>query len=267
MRSVDPQRRLFILDYGGTLQPHVPQVSEAAPDRRVRNVLHELASMASVYVISRRPAAVLDRWLGDIPIGLVCEDGVAIKQPGRDWPAMPEIDPTVLDTLVRPVLEDFVEHTPGSKLVRGRIALGWHYRMVDPRLGSLRAKELYAQLEDTLKGLPYAVLRGARVIEVRPARLTKQSVAERLLESYADAELVFCGGNDRVDEGMFEVVLRSERDTVITCFVGGKDTIGQYFVESPAELLDQLETMVSLWLEPQLVTAQPNRGGATPAAK
>ncbi|UCG87122.1 MAG: bifunctional alpha,alpha-trehalose-phosphate synthase (UDP-forming)/trehalose-phosphatase [Gemmatimonadota bacterium] len=264
---VEPQRRLFILDYGGTLQPHVPQVSEAVPDRRVRSVLHELASLASVYVISRRSAAVLDRWLGDLPIGLVCEDGVAIKHAGGDWPAMPEIDPTVLDTMVKPVLEDFAEHTPGSKLVRGRVALGWHYRTVDPKLGALRAKGLYAQLEDTLKGLPYAVLRSNRAIEVRPARLTKHSVAERLLESHADAELVFCAGNDRVDEGMFEVALRSERDNVITCFVGDKDTIGQYFVESPAELVDQLETMVSLWLEPPVIGSELRGSGAAPAAK
>jgi hypothetical protein len=46
---------------------------------------------------------------------------------------------------------------------------------------------------------------------------------------------------------MFEVVLRSQRDTIITCFVGGEDTVGQYFVESPAELVSQLEGLVSLW--------------------
>ncbi len=265
--AAEPRRRLFILDYGGTLQPHMPQVSEAVPDRRVRSVLYELASSASVYVISRRPVTVLERWLGDLPIGLVCEDGVAIKQPGSEWPAMPEIDPTVLDTMVKPVLEAFVEHTPGSKLMRGRVALGWHYRTVDPKLGALRAKELYVQLEETLKGLPYAVLRSTRAIEVRPAGLTKHSVAEHLLASHPDAELVFCAGNDRVDEGMFEVALRSDRDKVITCFVGGKDTIGQYFAESPAELVDQLETMASMWLEPRAVDEELQLGGSTPVAK
>jgi trehalose 6-phosphate synthase/phosphatase len=265
-RYSEPQTRLFILDYGGTLQPHMPQVSEAVPDRRVRHVLHELASMASVYVISGRPAAVLERWLGDLPLGLVCEDGAAVKQPGGDWPAMPEVDAAVLDTIVRPVLEDFVEHTPGSRLIRGRVALGWSYRTADPKLGALRAKELFAQLEDSLRGSPYAVVRSNRAIEVRPAALTKHCVAARLLETHAAAEYVFCAGNDRVDEAMFEVVLRSERDRMITCFVGGKDTIGQYFVESPSELIDQLHDLVTLWHKPRMAAIELQTSPATPAA-
>ena len=246
-RHVPEARPLFILDYGGTLQPHVPEVSEAEPDRRVYKVLQELASVASVYVISGRPSDVLESWFGDLPVGLICEDGAAVRGPGAEWPEVPEIDLTVLDTLVLPMMEDFVRHTPGSKLERRRVSLVWHYRATDPKLAALRAKELYAQLDDTLRGLPFTVLAGARAVEVRPTDLTKSSVVEQLLQSHSDTHFVFCAGNDRVDEAMFEVVLRSQRDTIITCFVGGEDTVGQYFVESPAELVSQLEGLVSLW--------------------
>jgi trehalose 6-phosphate synthase/phosphatase len=255
---------LMILDYGGTLQPHVPQVSEAAPDERLREVLQRLAAIASVYVISRRSAEVLDRWLGEIPLGLVCEDGAAVKHPGGEWLGDPETDPAILETLVKPILADFVEHTPGSRLQQRRTSLEWNYRMADPKLGVLRANELYAQLEDVVKGLPWAVLASARSIEVRPASHTKTHVVERLLEYHRHADFVFCAGNDRVDEGMFEVVLRSERPTVLTCHVGGKDTVGQYFVESPAELVDQLHALASLWQRPPVVGSETPCPGAAP---
>jgi trehalose 6-phosphate synthase/phosphatase len=244
---VPEPRPLFILDYGGTLQPHVPYVSEAEPDFRVAKLLQELASVASVYVVSGRSAQVLERWFGATPIGLVSEDGAALKPLGGDWPEQTELDLSAMDSVALPMIEDFVRHTPGSKLERRRVSLVWHHRATDPKLSSLRAKELYAQLEDSLRGLPFTVLAGARAVEVRPTDMTKSSVVEQLLQSHADAGFVFCAGNDRIDEAMFEVLLRSERDTVITCFVGGKDTVGQYFVESPAELVSQLEGLVAQW--------------------
>lgn len=245
-------RALFILDYGGTLQSHVPTVSEMAPSSQLVQLLEELAKRASVYVVSGSPPQVMDDWLGDLSIGLVCEDGVAVRDPGRAWPRIPEADESILDDVVHPILVDYLEHTPGSKIERRRASLVWNYRAADPKLGVLRAKELYAQLEDMLKGVPYSVLSGSRAVEVRPSQLTKSSVVAGLLEKHANADFVFCAGNDRSDEGMFEVVLRSNRPRVVTCYVGGQDTIGQYFVETPAELLGELESLVSCWAPPRL---------------
>jgi trehalose 6-phosphate synthase/phosphatase len=111
-----------------------------------------------------------------------------------------------------------------------------------------------------LRGLPYAVLRGSRTIEARPSMLTKSNVVSDLLERYAGAGFVFCAGNDPTDEGMFEVVLRSGRPKVFTCFVGGKDTIGQYFVESPADLIAELESLVALWSKMPAVRVSVERG-------
>ncbi len=238
---------LFLLDYAGTLHPHVPVLSEAAPDARLKGVLEALGGMARLYIMSGQPADVMDDWFGELPVGLVCEDGLAVKHPGQDWPEMPAVDQAVFEEIVEPVMVDFYEHTPGSRIEQKKAAISWRYRAADPKLGPRRAKELYAQLEDLLHGMPYAVKAGKRAIEVRPVHLTKTSVAGALLAQYPEAEFVFCAGNDGPDEEMFEVVLRSKRPHLYTCYVGGKDTVGQYFVESPDELLTQLETLISVW--------------------
>ncbi len=240
-------RPLFLLDYAGTLQPHVPVLGESPPDSHVRTLLSSLAQRATVYLMSGRPPDVLDAWFDGIPIGLVCEDGLAVRHPHEGWPDIPELNDTVLEEIVRPVMTDFYEHTPGSRIDRKRASIGWRYRLADPKLGPLRAKELYAQLEESLRGQRYSVLLTARYVEVRSAAHTKTSVVNRLLSRYDGADFVFCAGNDRIDEEVFEVVLRSGRRHVYTCYVGGRDTTGQYYVESPDELLTQLDAFVRVW--------------------
>lgn len=242
-----PGPRLFLLDYAGTLRPHVPVLSEAAPDARLKALLTKLADEATVYVMSGQPPDVLDAWFDGIPIGLICEDGVAVKHPGGDWPPPPTLDRSFLEEVVEPVMRDFYQHTPGSRIERARSSLSWRYRRADPTLGPLRAKELYSQLEELIRGSHFAVIASRRAVEVRPAAFTRTNVARELLRRHADAEFVFAAGNERVDEDVFEVVLRSGRARVFTCLVGGKDTLGQYFVASPDELLDRLEDLVSAW--------------------
>jgi trehalose 6-phosphate synthase/phosphatase len=185
-----PRVALFLFDYAGTLRPHVPILSEAGPESRLRFVLTKLARRAKVYVMSGQPPEVLDAWFDGIPIGLVCEDGLAIKDPGGAWPELPAIDRSLLEEVVEPVMRDFYEHTPGSKLERKRASLAWRFRLADPGLGPLRAKELYAQLEDLVRGLRYSVLINSRAVEVRPTAYTETSVALELLSRHPNADLV-----------------------------------------------------------------------------
>ncbi len=244
-------RPLVMLDYDGTLQPHAMVPAEAAPAKRVLDLLAQLAELATVYVVSGRSADVLDDWLGGLPIGLVCEHGLNIKDPGGQWPGRTPVDRTVLEEVVRPVLRDFVERTPGSKIEDKHASLAWHYRAADPKFGAWRAKELLALLEERLRGEEFSVLLGSRVVEVRHREVSKGRVAERLLEKHDRAALVVCAGNDRTDEEMFDALIRSGHERVLICHVGGRNTIAQYFVETPDELLTQLEGLVGVWRDEQ----------------
>jgi trehalose 6-phosphate synthase/phosphatase len=252
--SMDPSllelrggRPLLMLDYDGTLQPHAAVPADAKPSPRVVDLLAVLARFARVFVISGRSADVLDQWLGSLPIGLACEHGLNLKEPGAEWPEREPIDRTVLEDVVRPVLRDFVERTPGSKIEDKAASIAWHYRTADPKFGFWRAKELYALLEERLRGSEFSVLSGSRVVEVRHRQMSKAHIADQLLQRYQAADPVICVGNDRTDEEMFDAVLRSGRDRVVTCHVGGRHTIGQYYVETPAQLLNQLERLVAIW--------------------
>ncbi len=255
-RAADPEvdghaamarRPLLLLDYDGTLEPHVRVPEQAAPTPRVRALLAEAADLCRTYVVSGRPAAVLERWLGELPIGLVSEHGLSIKHPlGGSWSEPPRIDPRVLDEVVEPLFRDFCQRTPGSRIERKAASIAWHHRGSDPRLGAWRANELSAHLGARLGGQPYSVLLGSRVVEVRHIDITKGAAARQILAANPDTDLVLCAGNDRTDEEMFAAFAGSEVPSILV-HVGGSNTSAAYFVETPEELVGELEAILPRW--------------------
>jgi trehalose 6-phosphate synthase/phosphatase len=239
------QRPLLLLDYDGTMQAHVRVPSQAAPSQRVRALLAEAQKVARTYVVSGRSADVLDQWMGDLGIGMVCEHGLAVRHPGGAWPAPPEVDTRVLEEVVQPLMHDFCERTPGSRVEKKAASLAWHHRGSDPKLGNWRANELVNQLESRLSSQPYNVLMGARVVEVRHVDLTKAAAVNAILAANSDCDFILCAGNDRTDEDMFQAVAASRLPSA-TIFVGGVNTSAEFFVEEPTELLDRLEEMVEV---------------------
>lgn len=260
LRTGDPEVRrryesarvpLVLLDYDGTLQPHVRVPDKAAPGARVREFLAEAARVARTYVISGRPAAVLEHWLGDLPVGLVCEHGLSVKHPDGSWSEPPVTDTRGLEEMVGPLFRDFRRRTPGSRIERKAASLAWHYRGSDPGLGVWRANELRSQLETRLSGQPYAVLMGSRVVEVRHLAITEGAAVQQILAAVPDVDFVACAGDDPTDEEMFHAVADAGLPSV-TVFVGGSSTSAEFFVETPEELIEQLGTVLQAWRNPRV---------------
>jgi trehalose 6-phosphate synthase/phosphatase len=210
-------------------------------------VLRKLSQVATVYVVSGRDGATLERWLGHLPIGLVCEHGLAIRPPQGQWEQRTNVSGSALTRLVQPVFEDFVRRTPGSAIENKRAAIAWHYRAADPEYSAFQAREMLTRLEDLLKRRPYKVLRGSRVIEVRHENVTKGNAVAHLLDRHTDADFLFCAGDDRTDEDMMRAIPSAWQDRTITCWVGSKNPWAAYWKESNTSLLTELELMERLW--------------------
>lgn len=241
------EKPLVLLDYDGTLRSFVLEPSKAVPDQRILDVVEGLAKRAHVYVISGRAANNLEDWLGHLPIGLVCEHGLAIRHETGEWMQREKISLAVLKRVVEPLLEDFVRRTPGSRIERKSAAVAWHYRAADPEFGAFQANQLMALLEDTLKRRPFNVLRGNRVIEVRHESTSKGRATQELLKHHSEADFLFVAGDDRTDEEMMDAIPKSWRSRAITCWVGGANRRASYWVESNRALLTELEHLTECW--------------------
>src|SRR5580704_10416551 len=201
-------RRLLILDYDGTLVPFAKRPQQAAPPPVVLDLLSALANDPKnlLVLMSGRSAENLDRWFGKIPeLCLVAEHGAEIKTPSAStWECLRPHPPTDWKPSVMPILEHFVDRTPGSFVEEKKSALVWHYRMAEPEFGEWLANELVAMLEAMLAETELRAFRGEKVIEVKPVWASKGEALARLLRNFPDPDFLFAAGDDRTDEDLFE---------------------------------------------------------------
>ena len=105
---------------------------------------------------------------------------------------------------VIPILEHFVDRTPGSFLEEKNYSLVWHYRNAEPEFGEWLANELVSMLEAMLADTELRAFRGEKIVEVRPAWANKGQVFDHLIADLPHPDFLFVAGDDRTDEDLFE---------------------------------------------------------------
>ena len=144
---------------------------------------------------------------------------------------------------VLPVLEHFVDRTPGSFIEEKEFALVWHYRLADPEFGEWLANELVATLDEMLAETELHAIRGQKTVEVRLV------VGEQGRDggppggpARRDADFRLAIGDDRTDEDLFER-LRGEAWTVR---VGEGPSSARYSLPGPPEVRAVLERVLEV---------------------
>jgi trehalose 6-phosphate synthase/phosphatase len=210
------KKRVFLLDYDGTLVPFAPLPHLAFPGEELRETLRHLASdeANAVYIISGRDRFTLDQWLGDLPLHLVAEHGGWIRPMGQSWHLLKPLASGWKDTL-RPILQAYVARLSGSLLEEKDYSLAWHYRLADPELGRSRAMELVDDLVQYTANFDVQVLEGKKVVEIRNAGVHKGAAAMHVIQK-EDPDAILAIGDDQTDEDLF----RSLPEGSITIRVG-----------------------------------------------
>ncbi len=202
-------RRLLVLDYDGTLVPFSVRSENASPDAELKGVLRRLAADGknSVVIMSGRSHEVLERWLDDVPVDLVAEHGARWRPVGeREWRLSPEVLQEDWRSSIRPLLEVYVNRTPGSYLEEKETSLVWHYRTAEPELGSQRAKELNDTLRSYVMNTPLHITQGAKFLEVKLSAVTRGRTLRRWLRRRPPYDFIMAMGEDVTDEGFFRML-------------------------------------------------------------
>jgi trehalose 6-phosphate phosphatase len=224
-----PERPVLFLDYDGTLAPIVENPVEAHPHPDAPDLVARLAERHPLWVISGRDLAALGRLMPvEVPaMGLHgSEEGtiggdvrnVSIEEFGGAFDAMrqrvPEIDGVV------------VEDKSGAFAV--------HYRHAQDERAARLALEDWAR--DTPEGLE--AVWGKKVVELRPAGVTKGTVVERLAARHPDCTPIYLG-DDVTDEDAFRA-LESNHPDPVTVKVGSGDTTARYRLADVDEVMAYL---------------------------
>jgi trehalose 6-phosphate synthase/phosphatase len=226
------RKRLILLDYDGTLVPFSDWPRKARPSGDIIPLIKKLAGdeRNDVVIVSGRDKETLEEWLGSLKIGLVAEHGVWMKDTNGEWCLAGSVKED-WKSQVRPLMELYVDRTPGSFVEEKGFSLSWHYRKADPGLGSLRARELRDDLSDLTANLALGVLEGSKVIEVKDATINKGQAASRWL-SAGGHDFVLAAGDDWTDEDMFSAL----PDTAYTIKVGRIASKARFSLDSYKDL-------------------------------
>ncbi len=241
--------RLLLLDYDGTLVPYAARPREAIPPGHVLSLLAGLAATPGVTLalVSGRSRFDLETWFGRIdPLWLIAEHGAAARPPGGPWELVRGGPPVGWKAKVLPVLEHYLDRTPGSLIEEKEFALVWHHRLADPEFGEWLANELVATLDEMLADSELQAIRGNKTVEVRLVWANKGTVIDRLEAEHRDATFRLAVGDDRTDEDLFERM----RERAWTVRVGEGTSTARHSVRTPAEVCSFLARLVGLAPEP-----------------
>jgi len=108
-------RRALLLDYDGTLVPFAAEPRLAQPDAELLELLTALGSDPAneVTIVSGRPRRILEEWFGKLPISLIAEHGVWLRNKDADWRILKTMTNDWKER-VRPILQLFVDRLPLS---------------------------------------------------------------------------------------------------------------------------------------------------------
>jgi len=237
------KRRLFLLDYDGTLVPFASTPEGASPDPGLIQLLKQVTEddKNTLVAISGRDVDTLEEWLGEVGIDLVAEHGAHVRmaEHGTWENTVQGVEEGWKDKL-RPVFDVFVDRTPGSLLEEKGAALVWHYRRSEPGLGSQRAAELTEALEGYVANTSLHILQGHKVVEVKPSSVSKGRAAQPWIHAKKKYDFIIAVGDDVTDEALFEVVPEDQW----TVKVGIPETSqAKYYVSNSQEVRELLQTL------------------------
>ncbi|WP_338731022.1 bifunctional alpha,alpha-trehalose-phosphate synthase (UDP-forming)/trehalose-phosphatase [Mangrovimonas cancribranchiae] len=236
------KRKLLLLDYDGTLSGFKNNPKDAKPDQELFNLLDNLNALENtdIVIISGRDRETFETWYGHKNYNLITDHGVWLKSKTSDWDMLERLKTGWMDN-IRPILETFVDRTPGTFIEKKKYSLAWHYRKADPELAQIRTMELNTVLTSLISNNDLTVLKGNKVIEIKSSSVNKGRAASRWMTK-SDYDFTFAIGDDWTDEYMFEELPKS----AYTVKVGFKKTQAKYYVKNTEAVRDLLSKFVNV---------------------
>jgi trehalose 6-phosphate synthase/phosphatase len=233
------KNRLVLLDYDGTLVGFQNNPQEAKPDEKLMQLLDafERQENTTLCLISGRDKETFDHWFAQKPYHLITDHGVWMRQ-NQQWTALEILKTEWMDN-IKPILESFVDRTPGTFIEAKQYSLAWHYRTADPELAQIRTMELKTVLTSMVANNNLSILSGNKVIEIKSSSVNKGRAANQLFMKN-EYDFILIIGDDWTDEDMFEAAPHH----ATTIKVGHSKTKAKYKIKSPEQVRALLEQLV-----------------------
>lgn len=257
-------KRMFFLDYDGTLAPIVDKPEEATPTDELKHTLAQLSNDENnrVYIISGRDRKTLAKWLGDLRVGLSAEHGCFVRPYAapsegapsavqwRDMVQEGNIDVGWKDDVVK-LFSGYEKRLKGSTVECKEYAITFHYRQCEKQVSKPVVADLRRELEDlTNQFSTLQILKGKKCVEARLSGISKGVVIRKILDvnKRDGVDFVLCIGDDLTDEDMFAELEsdHSLKENVFTCTVNFRGSKALTYVETQKQVLKALQELANV---------------------
>jgi trehalose 6-phosphate synthase/phosphatase len=224
-------RKLIILDYDGTLVPFVNDPAKALPGTPLKELLKNLSGTEGVElaIVSGRDKDFLESVLGFLDISIFAEHGALRRVKGK-WQSLYRKDLLWQPEIIR-IMKEITDNTPGSHVEKKTTSLVWHYRETDRWLADLRSTQLINKLIYPCTRRQLHLMRGDKIVEVKPSEYTKGSAIKNFFNS-GNYDFILAAGDDTTDEDMFDAL----PEGAVTIKVGKPSEKSRYTVLNSSEL-------------------------------
>ena len=270
--------RFFFLDYEETLQSFVDKdndnpntdddqyiMEKHAPSEKLLNILKNLSDNPKnfVYIITGKPRKFLMKWFKDVKnLGFGAEYGCYWKDahdPEQKIQTRYSITNDWLDSAYS-IIKQFEIKTEGSRTEVKDSSICWNFGNSDQYSGNIQASDLTIQLSNILpNSTQLEVVTGKDYVEVKPKNLNKGYFISFILKKFINSnsgkkpDYIFACGDDVSDEEMFKYLnfvnkqknIKEENIKIIMSTLLKKPSAAQYYVPSPEELLNLLDSLTS----------------------
>ncbi|MBS1504076.1 MAG: trehalose-phosphatase, partial [Bacteroidetes bacterium] len=179
----------------------------------------------------------LDKWFGDYDMALVAEHGSWMKKPRAAWHKLSGLSAQWKQE-IRPIIETYIDRTPGSFIEEKTYSLAWHYRKAPKGLGELRAGELMNNLKYLANDRGLQLLPGDKVVEIKNVEVNKGKAALTILDNQ-DYDFILALGDDYTDEDVFKELPENS----ITIKIGNNVSAAKFYLTSPEEARSLLKNL------------------------
>ncbi|MEJ6980662.1 bifunctional alpha,alpha-trehalose-phosphate synthase (UDP-forming)/trehalose-phosphatase [Pedobacter sp. P351] len=234
--------RIIFLDYDGTLVGFQSDIDLAFPDEELYELLERLCADPAnhVVMISGRKHETLEEWFSKLPIDMIAEHGAWTKVYNEEWVKLPGLENHWKNDII-PILERYVDRTPGSFIEEKSFSLVWHYRKVEEGLGDLRANEIINDLRFIIADKGLQMLPGSKVIEIKNIEVNKGKMTYKWLEN-KQYDYIMALGDDHTDEDIFKAM----PPKAYTIKIGGNISAARFYLRDFKEVRRLLKSLTKI---------------------
>ncbi|EMC91334.1 glycosyltransferase family 20 protein [Baudoinia panamericana UAMH 10762] len=245
----EAERRVFILDYEGTLAPHRTNTGmPLSSPQRILDALMELMADSKniVYVMSGRTPEELESNFRVLPsLGLIAENGCFLREYGSEdhaWQRFTDEEETAKwKDQVRSILKYYEDRLEGSYIEERHCSQFFRYDKCEDQEAAIRfAGECADQINTACRSMGIHAVPIAKAVLIEQVGFSKRTATTHLFDQLRERAIargfqlpsfLLVAGDDREDEVVFqwanELAKAGTIRDVFTVSVGKRNTVAQ----------------------------------------